>query len=90
MRRDDEQAYFYYQMAYKRAKDEGDGAVWGSAAPRLAGCFEYGRGGERDRRRARDLCLEAEAGLLEAVPDQPWHKGQLARAREGLERLARE
>ncbi|WP_417118819.1 tetratricopeptide repeat protein [Olsenella phocaeensis] len=90
VRRDDEQAYFYYQMAYKRAKDEWDGAVWGSAALRLAGCFEYGRGGERDRHCARDLCLEAEAGLLEAVPDQPWHKGQLARAREGLERLARE
>ncbi|KXB62733.1 tetratricopeptide repeat protein [Olsenella sp. DNF00959] len=90
VQRDDGQARFYYQMAYKRARDEGDSATWGNAALALAGCHEYGRGCERDHVRARELYLEAEAELQRAEQDEPWHRGQLARAREGLRRLEAE
>ena len=87
--RDREQAYFYYEMAYKRAQTDGEHpAIWGSAALRLADCCERGIGCKKNLDRARDLYLEAESGLEQVVQDEPWYVEPLAQARAGATRLA--
>ena len=87
--RDREQAYFYYEMAYKRAQTDGEHpAIWGSAALRLADCCERGIGCKKNLDRARDLYLEAESGLEQVVQDEPWYVEPLAQARAGSTRLA--
>ncbi len=82
-----EQAFFYYSISYQRCEKETYPATWGSAALRLAECYEHGTGCEKDLQRAKDLYLEAEMGLEEAIEDEPWYSSQLDKAREGIARL---
>ena len=67
VRRDKVRARALYERAWALAVGEVDERVWAMAALRLAQALADGVGGDADLARAADLCVEAEAGLAEAL-----------------------
>jgi TPR repeat protein len=86
-----ERALGMWRKAFELSRDTPYPVVWGSAAIRIAGAYERGRGTSRDLDRALSWYRIAEAGLDAAVREgEEWYRRQLGRAQDGVARVQQE
>ena len=87
---DEGQAFVKYAEACRLARTDPP-VIWGSAALRLATCFENGCGCPQDFSDALRWYRRAQTGLEIAVNDGDWYYERvLARAKKGVQRMHQE
>ena len=87
---DEGQAFVKYAEACRLARTDPP-VIWGSAALRLATCFENGCGCPQDFSDALRWYRRAQTGLEIAVNDGDWYYERvLARAKKGIQRMRQE
>jgi TPR repeat protein len=84
------QAFALYNEAYDLGRHE-DASVWGSAAYRIARCFEDAKGCELNFERALEFYEIAEVGLDEAIRDgNHYYSKNLTSTRNAIKRIKQE
>jgi TPR repeat protein len=83
-------AFALYKEAYDSGR-HGDASVWGSAAHRIAGCYEGAKGCELDFEKALEFYEIAEVGLDEAVrAGDSYYSKNLSDTRKAIKRIKQE
>lgn len=83
-------AYQQFVRAYDLGRHD-RARIWGSAALRLATCFEEGAGVRQSLRQALSWYEKAETGLSAAIREgDTWYRGALAHSKSGVVRMRQE
>lgn len=87
---DEAEAFRCYGEAFKRGED-GSPTAWGSAAIRLADCYENAKGCKQDFEKALEFYKTAATALEISVRNGNWYyRKQLRRAQDGVKRITQE
>ena len=87
--KDAESAFMWFKRAYLDGQDWP--VVWGSAALRMATCYEEGEGADASPEQALRWYKQAEIGLDLAVREgESWYRGAWRGAKAGIERMRQE
>jgi TPR repeat protein len=83
-------AFALYKEAYDSGRYE-EASVWGSAAHRIAGCYEAAKGCELDFEKALEFYKVAEVGLDEAIREgHHYYSKSLSDTRKAIKRIKQE
>jgi TPR repeat protein len=88
--RNDKDAFFLFERAFKLGQNE-EPSIWGSAALRLANCYENGTGCKHDFSQALNWYAKAETGLEITVRSgNSYYSKRLSEANAGKKRMKQE